>query len=168
MPEANTPEILRLDAVSRLIIHSATARSTGMSGRQSALSAPGSVARRSPRSARHRALEPRCRQHTERAIGAHSEWSPGVLAGAFSGAAVRDCSALTVRDLNAVTERDVGPDAACWSWNESWTGCLAHWAHAVLPGHSGVLLVQVVQPGRGGVAMVRRRSTVRFRKGAPS
>src|SRR5260370_33752185 len=60
-----------------------------------------------------------------------------------------------------------GPDAACWSWNESWTGCLAHWVHAVLPEHSGVPLVQVVQPGRGGVAMVRRRSTVRFRKGAP-
>jgi len=32
---------------------------------------------------------------------------PGVLAGAFSGAAVRDCPRLTVRDLNAVTERDV-------------------------------------------------------------
>ena len=29
------------------------------------------------------------------------------LAGAFSGAAVRNCSALTVRDLNAVTERDL-------------------------------------------------------------
>src|SRR6266851_7495625 len=60
-----------------------------------------------------------------------------------------------------------GPDAACWSWNESWTGCRAHWVHAVLPEHSGVPLVPVVQPGRGGVAMVRRRSTVRFRKGAP-
>jgi hypothetical protein len=38
---------------------------------------------------------------------ARSEWSPGVLAGAFSGAAVRDCSALTERHLNAFTERDV-------------------------------------------------------------
>ncbi len=81
---------------------------------------------------------------------------------------MRDCPALTERDLNAVTERDVGPDAACWSWNESWTGCLAHWVHAVLPEHSGVPLVQLVRPGRCGVAMVRRRSTVRFRKGARS
>ena len=40
-------------------------------------------------------------------LGARSEWSPGVLAGGISGAAVRDCSALTVRDLNAITERDV-------------------------------------------------------------
>src|SRR5258707_15785114 len=61
----------------------------------------------------------------------------------------------------------LGPEAGCWSWNESWTGCRAHWVHAVLPEHSGVPLVQAVQPGRGGVAMVRRRSTVRFRKGAP-
>jgi len=44
---------------------------------------------------------------TDRAVGARSEWSPGVLAGVFSGAAVRDCPALTERDLNAVTERDV-------------------------------------------------------------
>ena len=36
-----------------------------------------------------------------------SEWSPGVLVGAFSGVAVRDCPALSVRDLNAVTEREV-------------------------------------------------------------
>src|SRR5260221_8615389 len=33
-----------------------------------------------------------------------------------------------------------GPDAACWSWNESWTGCLGHWVHAVLAEHSGVQL----------------------------
>src|SRR5260370_42066654 len=44
---------------------------------------------------------------TERAAGARSEWSPGVLVGAFSGAAVLDCPALTERDLNAITERDV-------------------------------------------------------------
>ena len=37
----------------------------------------------------------------------------------------------------------------------------------MLPEPSGVPLVQAVQPGRRGVAMVRRRSTVRFRKGAP-
>src|SRR5216683_1570706 len=44
---------------------------------------------------------------TIRAVGARSEWSPGVLAGVFSGAAVRDCPALTERDLIAVTGRDV-------------------------------------------------------------
>ncbi len=43
----------------------------------------------------------------DRAVGARSEWSPGVLAGGFSGAAARDCYALTDRDLNAITERDV-------------------------------------------------------------
>src|SRR5260221_13415787 len=43
----------------------------------------------------------------DRAVGARSEWSPGVLAGGFSGAAARDCYALTDRDLNAITQRDV-------------------------------------------------------------
>ena len=41
-------------------------------------------------------------------IGARSEWSPGVLVGGFSGAAVGDCPAFTERDLNAVTGRDLG------------------------------------------------------------
>src|SRR5258708_31442367 len=77
----------------------------GRIGRWCVVSARGSIARRSPRSARHRALEPRCRQHTERAIGARSEWSPGVLAGALSGAAVRDCSTFTERDLKPVPQR---------------------------------------------------------------
>ena len=42
-----------------------------------------------------------------RAVGARSEWSPGVLVGAFSSAAVPDCPGLTERELIAITERDV-------------------------------------------------------------
>jgi hypothetical protein len=63
--------------------------------------------------------------------------------------------------LLAVTERYpmAGPAAG------SWTGCRAHWVRSV---HSGVQSVQLVRSGRGAVPMVRRRSTVRFRKGALS
>src|SRR5258708_4977669 len=51
-------------------------------------------------------LDSCCAGPADRAVGARSEWPPGDLVGAFSGARVRDCSALTERDLNAVTERD--------------------------------------------------------------
>ena len=109
----------------------------------------------------------RQRRRRFRALGARSEWSPGVQAGGFSGAAVRDCSALTERDLNAITERDVragcrfldrgtgrGPGALH-------TGCILCFLSIPACYRCGQC-----PPGRSGVAMVRRRSTVRFRKGA--
>src|SRR5258708_39174272 len=51
-------------------------------------------------------LDSCCAGPAARAVGARSEWPPGDLVRAFSGARVRDCSALTERDLNAVPERD--------------------------------------------------------------
>src|ERR1022692_3954933 len=50
----------------------------------------------------------------------------------------------------------------------TWTGCRAHWVRSVLSVHFFVQFVQLVRSGRRAVPMVRRRSTVRFRKGAPS
>jgi hypothetical protein len=52
-------------------------------------------------------------------------------------------------------------------WTGSWTGCRAHWVLSVLSVHFLVQSVQLVRSGRQAVPMVRRRSTVRFRKGAP-
>ena len=53
------------------------------------------------------------------------------------------------------------------SWNESWTGLAVQCVHSVLSERSAGRSVQAVRCGRVSVAMVRRRSTVRFRKGAP-
>ena len=68
----------------------------------------------------------------------------------------------------AVTERYPVAGRAGGSWTESWTGCRAHWVRSVLSVHFLVRSVQLVRSGRWAVPMVRRRSTVRFRKGAPS
>jgi len=59
------------------------------------------------------------------------------------------------------------PGRAAGSWTGSWTGCRAHWVRSVLPVRFGVQSVQPVRSGRCAVPMVRRRSTVLLRKGAP-
>ena len=54
-----------------------------------------------------------------------------------------------------------------WPWNGSWNGSREHRVHSGHRGHRNGLSVQAERSGRRAVLMVRRRSTVRFRKGAP-
>src|SRR5258706_15597012 len=90
-------------------------------------------------------------------------WRPGRRVRARACVTVRRSLSVTLTPSPSVM---CGPDAARWSWNGSWTGCRAHWVHAVLPEHCGVPLVQVGQAGGGGVAMIRRRFPALFRKRA--
>jgi hypothetical protein len=57
--------------------------------------------------------------------------------------------------------------AAGCSWNGSWTGDLCSGCVVCMVSVRDVLSVQLDRSGRGVVRMVRRRSTVRFRKRAP-
>jgi hypothetical protein len=79
---------------------------------------------------------------------------------ASARARVQGCHHLAVTDCYPVAGRAGVP------WTGSWTGCCAHWVRSVLSVHFLVQSVQLVRSGRRAVPMVRRRSTVRFRKGA--
>src|ERR1022692_1050986 len=79
-------------------------------------------------------------------------------------------SACPIQQLSpnlAVTERYPVAGRAGVPWTGSWTGCRAHWVRSVLSVHFLVQSVRPVRSGRGAVPMVRRSSTVRFRKGSP-
>jgi len=70
---------------------------------------PAQIGAKAPGACHHLCLSRDCGSDLTNDTGdTNLEWSPGVLAGGFSGAAVRDCPAFTERDLNAVTGRDVG------------------------------------------------------------
>src|SRR5215831_9691242 len=52
-------------------------------------------------------------------------------------------------------------------WNESWYGAVSAVCYQRIASTAAGLSVQAERLGRWAVLMVRRRSTVRFRKGAP-